>query len=83
VTKESILNKEHNLWIGVSFGNKWFTKENVEELIKFGLEHTKESLLVLVPGRLHATNLRYFSKLSEENSLKKALALEEEKIQEI
>ena len=83
VSKESILNKEHNLWVGVSFGNKWFTKENLEELLRFGLNNTKSSLLVWVPGRLHATNLRYFDNLSRSQSLKKAFEIGDEKAKEV
>ena len=72
VSKESILNKEHNLWVGFSFGNKWFTKENLERLINFELKYTNRSLLILIPSRLYATNLRYVDKLSRAESLKRA-----------
>lgn len=83
VSKESILAKEHNLWIGLSFGNKWFTSENLKELIKLGLEYTKDSLLILVPGRMHATNLRYFDDLSRAEALRKAFEEEDEKLGEV
>src|SRR3989344_7414326 len=72
VSKESILNKEYNLWVGFSFGNKWFIKENLKRLISFGLKYTKQSLLILIPSRLYATNLRYIDKLSRSESLKRA-----------
>jgi len=78
VSKESVLNKEHNLWIGFSFGNKWFTKENLERLIHFGLKHTNQSLLIWIPSRLYATNLRYIDKLSRSESLKKAFEVGDE-----
>lgn len=83
VSKESILNKEHNLWIGFSFGNKWFTKENLERLIGFGLKYTKESLLVCIPSRLYATNLRYIDKLSRAESLRRAFEIGDEKFLEV
>src|SRR3989344_6747303 len=83
VSKESILNKEHNLWIGFSFGNKWFTKENLERLIYFGLKHTKQSLLIWIPSRLYATNLKYVDKLSRSEALKRAFEIGDEKFLEV
>lgn len=79
VSPEEILNKKFNLWLGLSFGNKWFTKENLAGLINFGLAHTKESLLILIPGRLQASNFKYFDGMSRAQALKKAFAEEEEK----
>lgn len=83
VSKESVLNQEHNLWIGFSFGNKWFTKENLERLINFGLKYTKQSLLVWIPSRLYATNLRYIDKLGRAESLKRAFEIGDEKFLEV
>lgn len=83
IPKEYIFTKKYNLWIGLSFGNKWFTKNNLEKLIDFGLKHTKKSLLILIPGRLQVSNLRYIDNLSRAQSLKKAFAMEDEKRQEV
>ena len=83
VSKESILNKEHNLWIGYSYGNKWFTPENLSALIDIGLEYTKESLLILIPSRLYATNFKYVENLSRAESLRGAFEIGDEHRREI
>ncbi|MFA5124282.1 MAG: tRNA-dependent cyclodipeptide synthase [Patescibacteria group bacterium] len=83
IPKDYIFKKRYNLWIGLSFGNKWFTKNNLEKLIDFGLIHTKKSLLILIPGRLQVSNLRYIDNLSRAQSLKKAFEMEDEKRQEV
>ena len=83
IPKEDIFNKRYNLWMGLSLGNKWFTKNNLEKLIDFGLKHTKKSLLILIPGRLQASNLRYIDNLSRAQSLKRAFEMEDEKRQEV
>jgi len=83
IPEEDIFKKRYNLWIGLSFGNKWFTKNNLEKLIDFGLKHTKKSLLILIPGRLQVSNLRYIDNLSRAKSLKRAFAMEDEKRQEV
>ncbi|MBI2120281.1 MAG: tRNA-dependent cyclodipeptide synthase [Parcubacteria group bacterium] len=79
VSKESILHKEHNLWVGFSFGNKWFSDENLEQLIHFGIKYTKQTLLICIPSRLYATNLRFFDNLSRAEALKRAFTSGDEK----
>jgi tRNA-dependent cyclodipeptide synthase len=83
VTKESILNKEYNLWIGYSYGNKWFTPENLSALINLGLEYTKESLLIWIPSRLYATNFKYIENLGRAESLRQAFEIGAERRKEI
>ena len=83
VTKESILNQEHNLWIGYSYGNKWFTQEHILELINFGLTYTKDSLLIWIPGRLYATNFRYIENNSRADALRQAFEVGDKHREEI
>ena len=83
IPKESILNKEQNLWIGYSYGNKWFTQENLSALINFGIEYTKESLLILIPSRLYATNFKYVENLGRAESLRRAFEIGDERKKEI
>ncbi len=72
VDPSEVQEKKHNIWVGISISNKKFTPENIEALIRFALEHTKEKVLVLVPGRMQATNYYYFDKFSRADALKKA-----------
>ncbi|MFA6158127.1 MAG: tRNA-dependent cyclodipeptide synthase [Candidatus Paceibacterota bacterium] len=83
VSKESIMAKEHNLWIGYSCGNKWFTLDSLSELIELGLKHTKKSLLILIQGRLGATNFKYIENMGRAEALKEAFRVSDEKRVEI
>ena len=69
--------KKHNLWIGISLSNKIFTPENIKSLILFCLEHTKDRVLVWIPGRMQATNYRYFERMGRADALKKGFAEED------
>jgi len=64
--------KKHNIWIGISMSNRKFTPENIEALILWALENTKEKVLVWIPGRMQTTNYHYFDKMDRSKALKKA-----------
>lgn len=83
VSKESILNKERNLWMGYSHGNKWFTSENIQSLINFGVTYTKESFLIWIPSRLYSTNFKYIENKSRAEALRLAFELGDEMKQKI
>ncbi len=82
-SKESILNKEHNLWMGYSHGNKWFTLENIRLLIDFGVTYTKKSFLIWIPSRLYSTNFKYIENESRAKSLRLAFELGDKMRKEI
>lgn len=75
---EEVAQHRHNLWIGVSFGNRAFTEERLGALLSFALHFTKGRVLVCLPGRMHATNYRYFDGLSRAKALKRAFADEDD-----
>ena len=56
-TKEEVDSKKFNICIGVSLGNKRFTKENIKKYIIWALDKTKEDILILIPDRIHAINV--------------------------
>lgn len=64
--------RKHNFFIGISLSNKIFTPENIKSLIIFCLKNTKEKVLVLIPGRMHAINYRYFEEMTYADALRKA-----------
>lgn len=74
--------KKHNFFIGISISNKFFTPENIKFLILFALENTKEKVLIWIPGRMQATNYRYFDMMSRADALQKAF-LDEDKFKDI
>ncbi|KKS44298.1 hypothetical protein A2567_03140 [Candidatus Azambacteria bacterium RIFOXYD1_FULL_42_11] len=75
--------KRHNIWIGASINNKAFSKENIRVLINFCLQYTKEKILVEIPGRMHATNYKYFDGLTRAEALKKAFKDEDARKKEL
>lgn len=83
VSKESILNKKYNIWIGISLGNKYFTKENIEEYIKWAVLYTKEKVLVVIADVIHAINLEVLDNRWSESAMTKALKMGDIKYQEI
>lgn len=83
VTPEEINSKSHNIWIGVSLGNKYFTKENLDKYIRWAIDHTKENILVVIADTLHAVNLEVLDHRNPEKALKKAIRIGDEKNKEI
>lgn len=71
VDLSEVLERKHNIWIGISLANKFFTGENIKLLIEFALKYTKEKVLIWIPGRMHATNY-YIDRISRADALKKA-----------
>lgn len=82
-SKEALRNKEYNIGVGISLGNKWFSSENILKLIEWSLEHTKEYVVVYVADTIHAINIEIRNKRSPESARRKALRMGEEVIKEI
>ena len=72
-SKEDVLNKKFNIFVAISLGNKWFTKENIKEYIFWALKNTRNKVLVLIADRIHAINYEVKNKQTPELSLKRAL----------
>ncbi len=83
VTPEEVAAKQHDIWVGISLGNSYFTKENIEQYIKWSLENTKEKVLVVIPDILHAVNLEVLDKRTSQAALKKAVRIGDEKEMEV
>jgi len=82
-TEQEIKEKEFNIFIPISLGNKWFTKENIRDYIVWALENTKDDVLVLVADGLHAINIEVRNKYSPEKAMSRALRIGDEKINAI
>ncbi len=65
--------KRYTIGVGISLGNKWFTVENIIELVKWSLSYSKDKVIVYVADSIHAINLEVRSRRSYEYSLKKTL----------
>jgi len=82
-TKEEVESKKFNICIGVSLGNKYFTKENIRKYILWALEHTKEDILVLIPDRIHAINIEALQDYNKLRAFKVAIRKGDEKEAEV
>ncbi len=69
--------------MGYSHGNKWFTSENIQSLIDFGVTYTKESFLIWIPSRLYSTNFKYIENKSRAEALRLAFELGDKMKKEI
>ena len=83
ISKEEVENKNFNVWIGISLGNKYFSKENMREYILWALEHTREDILIVIADRIHRINLEVLDKYSENRAFKIAMRKGDEKEKEI
>lgn len=72
-TKEEVLSKKFNIFIGISLGNKWFTEEHLKEYVSWALKDTKDNVLIFVADKIHAVNYQVRNGQTPENSLRGAL----------
>ncbi len=67
--------RKFNICIGISLGNKYFTKPRVKEFIEWALRYTKNDVLVWVADLPHAVNFEilkgYTKERAEELAIKK------------
>ena len=71
--KKEVENKKFNIWIGISLGNKYFTKRNIKEYILWALEHTKEDVAILIADKIHAINYQIRNHYTKQRALQVAL----------
>jgi len=81
-TEKEVLAKKFNIIIGISIGNKYFTKENIRDYLLWAVKNTKEKVAILIPDKIHAVNYEVRSGYKKERSLKRAIN-EGEKIENI
>jgi len=72
-TIDEIKAKKFNIYLGISLGNKWFTKENIKEYLIWALKYTKEKVGVLVADTLHSVNYEVRNNISPEKAKTKAI----------
>ncbi|MEK7102747.1 MAG: tRNA-dependent cyclodipeptide synthase [Patescibacteria group bacterium] len=83
VTPEEIEAKEHNIYIGISLGNKFFSPEHIKEYLLWALKYTKDDVLVLIADRIHAINYQVFNNYKEARAISRALRIGKDKHDEI
>lgn len=68
-TADRVNAKEFNIFIGISLGNKFFTKDNIARYINWALEHTKEDVVVLIADKIKAINYEAMNNYSTSRAL--------------
>ena len=72
-SKTELETKQYNIAVAISLGNKWFTVENIIELIRWSLRYTREEVTVYVADTIHAINIKVRrQRTSEERALLRA-----------
>jgi tRNA-dependent cyclodipeptide synthase len=77
-SREALENKEYNISVGISLGNKWFTPENIVSLIKWSLRYTKEYVVVCPADDIHAINVEVRHRTSKVRAQEIAKRMSEE-----
>ena len=72
-TEQEVKSKKFNLYVGISLGNKWFTKEHIREHLLWCLKYTKDRVALLLADTLHAINYEIRNKDSPEKAKQRAL----------
>jgi len=65
--------KKYNIFIWISLGNKYFSKENIEKYILWALDNTKTNVVILLADLIHAINYEVFNKYNKDRAIKIAM----------
>lgn len=68
-----LANKNYVIGVGISLGNKWFTPENIVELVQWALAHSKDDVIVYMADSIHALNIEARSGKNYERAKEVAL----------
>lgn len=77
INESDLRSKKFNIFIGVSLGNKYFSKENIKDYLLWALENTKEKVAILIPDKIHSINYEVKSGYSKERADKIAFRVGE------
>ncbi len=72
-TEQDVKSKKFNIFVGISLGNKYFSKENIRKYVLWALENTKEDVLVLIADANNAINYEVLNAYNPERALQVAL----------
>jgi tRNA-dependent cyclodipeptide synthase len=72
-TKKEVESKIHNICVGVSIGNKYFSADNIRKYVEWGLMYTKDDLLVFIADAIQAVNFEIFDKRNSASAHRKAI----------
>ena len=71
-TIEEIKDKKFNIWIGISLGNRYFTKSRIKAYILWALGYTKKDIVIVIADSLHIVNFEILKNYSKEIARERA-----------
>jgi len=71
-SEQEVFAKKLNIIIGISLGNRYFTKEHIRDYLLWAVENTKEKVAVLIPDKIHAVNYEVRSGYNNKRAEKRA-----------
>jgi tRNA-dependent cyclodipeptide synthase len=80
-TKSAVLEKQHNIWLGISLGNKYFNQAHLVDYITSLVDLSKNSLLIAIADWPQAINYQVFDAMPLATAQKKALRTGEQVFQ--
>lgn len=72
-TRDEVESKKFNISIGISPGNRYFTKQRIQEYITWSLKHTKDDILVFIVDELEQINYQVLKGYEEEKAKRIAM----------
>lgn len=60
-----------SIFIGISLGNKYITKQHAKAYVEWALQHTKDNIVVLIADEIDVINWKIFHKLDEQAAIAK------------
>lgn len=67
-SREDLEAKKYTIGVGISLGNKWFTSDNILNLIKWSLDYSKDRVPVYVADSIHSVNIEVRNNKSPKNA---------------
>lgn len=72
--------RKYNIFVPISLGNLYFTKERVRELVLWALEHTRDCVAILICDNIHAINYEVLRRMNKRQSAAAARSLGDNKL---
>lgn len=75
ITRFDIEERRKSIVVGVSLGNRFFSEVNLNAYLRWAVSHTRDRVIVVIPDRLYAINLRHKDRKSEARAARMAARL--------
>ncbi|MEX0287766.1 MAG: tRNA-dependent cyclodipeptide synthase [Flavobacteriaceae bacterium] len=72
IESEQLSHGNEFIYFGISLNNKYFSDLNIREHIKWSVENSKHSILIIIADDIHSFNYQSIYNLGEKEALKKA-----------